>query len=191
MSFQILLHWAGPKQAMKDSLVSQVPFTSQTYAFHNTRYGFCSAPEPCCPARSSSASLDSLEVPTKQQRRRRMPLEPCCPGIRGLPLGATVLRQLPGTTLREQPTSLPGRAALLSQHPPPPHPPPPRPPTTPVPFTAKAGKDPSGHEWMGHSQQWEQCPSVVAGSVPLSASPLSCRHLKPEKARSKTLLPFK
>lgn len=120
MSFQILLHWAGPKQAMKDSLVFQVPFTSQTYAFHNTRYGFCSAPEPCCPARSSSASLDSLEVPTKQQRRRRMPLEPCCPGIRGLPLGATVLPQLPGTTLREQPTSLPGRAALLSQHPPPP-----------------------------------------------------------------------
>lgn len=31
------------------------------------------------------------------------------------------------------------------------------------PATAKVGKEPSGHGWMGHSQQWRQCRLVAAG----------------------------
>lgn len=101
-------------------------------------------------------------------------MESCCPAIQGLPLVATVLPPPPGTTLREEPTSSPGRAAPLSPRPP-------YHPALPAPFTAKAGKDPSGHGQTGQSQSWEQRPSVAAGSVPLSASLLSCRHLRPEK----------
>lgn len=60
---------------------------------------------------------------------------------------------------------------------------PPYHPALPAPFTAKAGKDPFGCGRMGQSRHWEQCPSVAAGSVPLSASLLSCRHLRPKQGQ--------
>ena len=58
--------------------------------------------------------------------------------------GSTGLPQMPGTMLREQHTSLPGKAALLSQLPP--HHPP-------LPYPEGQGrKIPSRQGWMGPSQ---------------------------------------
>lgn len=90
--------------------------------------------------------------------------------------GSTVLPQMPGTVLREQLTSLPGKAALLF-HLPPHHP------SLPYP-DCQGRKIPSRQG--GSLTTVEQCPLVAAGYMPPLSIPNYCPVPVPKARRKKS-----